>query len=138
DPAHSVALPKAMAALQQLSKLPNTSVALVSGRSLESLQEVSKASKDFYLVGSHGVEFLSALTAKSSSKPDDAKLQELHNPISQISNGIGGTWVEQKPYSVGSHTRQASQVASKSACDLIKIMAQQFFQLPEFCTETKF
>src|ERR1700709_1011922 len=57
DPEQARAIPEARAAVLALLALPNTRVALVSGRSLASLEQVADVPDSVLLVGSHGVEF---------------------------------------------------------------------------------
>jgi trehalose 6-phosphate phosphatase len=56
DPEAARALPEARAAVLRLIAMPNTRVALVSGRALESLIQVSNLPDSVLLVGSHGIE----------------------------------------------------------------------------------
>jgi trehalose 6-phosphate phosphatase len=57
NPADARPLPAAAAALSALAELPSTSVALISGRALSVLRELSGAPPTVHLVGSHGAEF---------------------------------------------------------------------------------
>ena len=50
------ALPEAHAAVERLAALPATRVALVSGRSVTDLEQVSRFGDEVLLVGSHGIE----------------------------------------------------------------------------------
>ncbi len=56
EPEMARALPEARAAVLALLELPNTRVALISGRSLASLEEVADLPDTALLVGSHGIE----------------------------------------------------------------------------------
>src|SRR3989304_3687777 len=58
-PEPSLAKPEraAMVALHVLSQLPQTHVAVISGRALRDLASLSRLSEDVHLVGSHGSEF---------------------------------------------------------------------------------
>src|SRR5690554_4012376 len=55
DPAAARALPEARAGMLALLDAPKTSVALISGRAMESLIAVSEAPDGILLSGSHGV-----------------------------------------------------------------------------------
>src|SRR6188768_1124490 len=57
DPARARALPAAREAVLRLLAMPRTRVAVVSGRAIESLEEVVDLPDNTLLVGSHGVEF---------------------------------------------------------------------------------
>src|SRR5690554_7005804 len=56
DPEHARATPEAREAVLRLLDLPNTRVALVSGRALRSLEQVAGLPDNVLLVGSHGIE----------------------------------------------------------------------------------
>src|SRR5690606_32452802 len=59
EPMRSRAVPEATAAIDRLVALPDTVVALVSGRTLEHLRIIAEHDDDsrVWLAGSHGVEF---------------------------------------------------------------------------------
>ena len=57
DPATSRPLPGSAAAVRALAELPDTTVAMLSGRALADLREVSGFAAPVRLVGSHGGEF---------------------------------------------------------------------------------
>src|SRR5690606_12131209 len=56
-PTHAVPLPEAVAAIRTLAVLPQTVVAVSSGRSLRDLAAISRLPSEVRLVGSHGSEF---------------------------------------------------------------------------------
>lgn len=56
DPAAARALPDSVAALHALADLPNTTVAIVSGRSIADLHTLLGDPGALYLIGSHGAE----------------------------------------------------------------------------------
>src|SRR6266496_4401876 len=57
DPTRAVPLPEAVAAIRSLAALPQTTVAVVSGRALRDLAALSRLPSEVHLVGSHGSEF---------------------------------------------------------------------------------
>src|SRR6185436_16727348 len=57
DPSTAVPLPESVAAVRALAALPQTTVAVVSGRALRDLAALSRLPSEVYLVGSHGSEF---------------------------------------------------------------------------------
>ena len=57
DPTTAVPLPEAVAAVRALAALPQTTVAVVSGRALRDLAALSRLPSEVHLVGSHGSEF---------------------------------------------------------------------------------
>lgn len=108
DPSSSRATPEAMAALHRLLELPDTVVALVSGRSLGSLAEVAEAPAGTVLVGSHGLETRLGDGTTAPIGLDDtqrAALVDLDERLSALAAGAPGAWVERKPSSVSLHTR---------------------------------
>src|SRR5262249_57296313 len=56
-PPQAVPLPEAVAAVRALASLPQTTVAVVSGRALRDLAALSRLPSEVHLVGSHGSEF---------------------------------------------------------------------------------
>ena len=57
DPTKAWPLPEAVAAVRSLAALPQTTVAVISGRSLRDLAALSRLPSEVHLVGSHGSEF---------------------------------------------------------------------------------
>lgn len=57
DPSKAVPLPESVAAVRALAALPQTTVAVVSGRALRDLAALSRLPSEVHLVGSHGSEF---------------------------------------------------------------------------------
>ena len=57
DPSDAKPLPEAVAAVRALAALPQTTVAVVSGRALRDLATLSRLPSEVHLVGSHGSEF---------------------------------------------------------------------------------
>ena len=57
DPAAAGPLPEAVAAVRALAALPQTVVAVISGRALRDLATLSRLPSEVHLVGSHGSEF---------------------------------------------------------------------------------
>ena len=81
NPADARALPAGSAALLDLAALPDTFVALVSGRALEVLRELSGMPDSVHLVGSHGAEFNTGFT----QTVDTALLAEIAGGRSEVS-----------------------------------------------------
>ncbi|GAB3943855.1 hypothetical protein GCM10027614_33120 [Micromonospora vulcania] len=57
DPSTAVPLPESVAAVRALAALPQSTVAVVSGRALRDLAALSRLPSEVHLVGSHGSEF---------------------------------------------------------------------------------
>lgn len=117
DPARARALPEAREAVLRLLALPATRVALVSGRALGSLEEVSQLPDEALLVGSHGVEI--RLDPEEDAVQLDAEEREkvgvLEDVLKGIARGIDNVWIEDKPAGFALHTRLATERHSRVA-----------------------
>jgi trehalose-phosphatase len=106
DPFSVRPLPEAVAALRSLASLPDTTIAVISGRALRELAVMSRLPSEVHLVGSHGSEFdigfLHGL---------DERARALHRRLTatlrRMINGADGVLLEIKPASVAVHVRQA-------------------------------
>jgi trehalose 6-phosphate phosphatase len=117
DPERARALPEAREAVLRLLALPNTRVALVSGRSLTSLEEVARLPDNALLIGSHGIEI-------RLDNPDDAFALEPHEQeavevlnevLGEVADSFDDVWLEEKPAGFALHTRLASDHNSRVA-----------------------
>src|ERR1700730_6818645 len=106
DPTHAAPLPEALAAIRSLAALPQTTVAVISGRALRDLAALSRLPSEVHLVGSHGSEFdvgfVHALdqTARGLHR-------KLETALEEIVGGATGTGLEVKPASIAVHVRRA-------------------------------
>jgi trehalose 6-phosphate phosphatase len=117
SPEKARALPEAHAAVLRLHAIPNTRVALVSGRALRSLIEVSDLPDDVLLVGSHGIE-LRLDEPDSRIALDTAELERvdvLQEVLSHVADSIDDVWLESKPAGFALHTRLATEQNSRLA-----------------------
>lgn len=107
DPSTSAPLPAAAEALRTLAALPDTAVAVLSGRRLADLEALTGLVDVARLVGSHGAEF------GGGAAPLDAdargRLAWLTTTLERIAAGRPGVYVETKPVSAVLHTRTASR-----------------------------
>jgi len=118
DPAKARALPEAREAVLRLAAAPRTRVALVSGRSIQGLEEVTEGLPDsIFLVGSHGLEIrLDAGTQFAPLEPEEqAGLTTLGEVLESVADGHDGVWLERKPAGFALHTRLATQENSRIA-----------------------
>jgi len=113
DPLAARALPAAAQALTGLADLPDTSAALVSGRALGVLRELSAMPPTVHLVGSHGAEFEAGFT----QDVDEALLQRVIGELNDIAEGRPGVTVETKPASAALHVRNASPADAEAALE---------------------
>jgi trehalose 6-phosphate phosphatase len=111
NPADARPLPPAAEALAALAELASTSVALISGRALSVLRELSGAPPTVHLVGSHGAEFDTGF----AHDVDDALLARITTELNAIAADRPGVTVETKPASVALHVRNASASDGESA-----------------------
>lgn len=117
DPAAARALPEARAAVERLAAQPGTRVALVSGRALDSLEQVAQVGDDILLVGSHGIE-LRLDSAEDAIVLDDterARMAALSDVLDQVADSVDSVWVEEKPAGFALHTRLATEQHSRVA-----------------------
>ncbi|MCU1473076.1 trehalose-phosphatase [Amnibacterium sp.] len=117
DPDAARALPAAHAAVERLAVLPGTRVALVSGRSVDDLERVSRFGDEVLLVGSHGIEL-------RLDDPDDVialnekereSMAVLEQVLEQVADSLDQVWLEPKPAGYALHTRLATNRRSRVA-----------------------
>jgi trehalose 6-phosphate phosphatase len=117
DPEKARATPEARAAVERLIALPDTRVALVSGRSLRDLEQVAPFDDAVLLVGSHGIEL-------RLDDPDDVlaldaeeqqQLDVVGRVLDQIADTLDSVWIEPKPAGYALHTRLATDRHSRVA-----------------------
>lgn len=111
DPSAARALPASGVALTALADLPDTDAALVSGRALGVLRELSAMPASVHLVGSHGAEFDTGFT----HDVDDELLARIVAELREIAADRPGVTVEPKPASVALHVRNASLADGEAA-----------------------
>lgn len=113
NPADARPLRDAAKALVALSELPGVSTALISGRALEVLRELSGMPAAVHLVGSHGAEFDSGF----AHPIDRALLDTITDALQAIAASRPGVTVELKPASVALHVRNAEAADAEAALD---------------------
>ncbi|UFU07205.1 trehalose-phosphatase [Ruania halotolerans] len=112
DPADARPLPEASAALEELAAADSVQVALVSGRPVEELQQLSSPPPGTWLVGSHGAEQGEVdetgrlhLLPFSLTEDQAGLLADVTAAVGQIAAAYPGAWVEHKPAAAVLHTR---------------------------------
>ena len=126
NPADARPLPEAAAALAGLADLPATSVALISGRALGVLRQLSGAPSTVHLVGSHGAEFDTGF----AHAIDEALLTKITAELEHIAAGRPGVTVETKPASVALHVRNASPADGETALAAARVASQAWAAHP--------
>ena len=117
DPETARALPEARAAVLRLLGMPGTRVALVSGRALRSLEQVSDLPDTALLVGSHGIE-IRLDSPEDSVSLDTAELRRvdvLNRVLGKVADSVDQVWLESKPAGFALHTRLATEHDSRMA-----------------------
>lgn len=115
-PEDARAIPEAAQAIDRLIRLPDTRVAYISGRALESLMEVASPPESVLLSGSHGVEArLDAAPGVELTEEERAAVARLRRLLESVSQQHPGTWVEVKPAGFALHSRTASADVAASA-----------------------
>lgn len=116
DPTKAVPLPESVAAIRALATLPQTTVAVISGRALRDLAVLSRLPSEVHLVGSHGSEFDIGFVERLSPELLEVR-SRLKAELRKIAHGRPGVRLEIKPASVAVHTRGA---APDVAADVVK------------------
>src|SRR3954454_4958588 len=102
DPSAAGPLPEAVAAVRALASLPQTVVAVISGRALRDLAALSRLPSQVHLVGSHGSEFDFGFIQRLPPE-----LHELHGrllaDLRSISLDHPAIRLETKPASIAVH-----------------------------------
>ncbi|HWH26836.1 MAG TPA: trehalose-phosphatase [Pseudolysinimonas sp.] len=117
SPEAARALPEARDAVLRLLALPDTRVALISGRALRSLIEVADLPDTTLLVGSHGIE-IRLDDPKDRIGLDTAELEQvdvLGEILGEVADSIDDVWLETKPAGFALHTRLATDENSRLA-----------------------
>ena len=119
DPARATPLPESVAAVRALATLPQTKVAVISGRSLRDLAALSRLPSEIHLVGSHGSEFdvgfINALAPELVEMRD-----KLGATLIALTKGRPGIRLEHKPASVAVHTRGADRELAAEVATAVK------------------
>ncbi|MBT1004383.1 trehalose-phosphatase [Paenarthrobacter sp. DKR-5] len=110
-------LPGSAAALDVLCRLPWTTVALVSGRDVDTLRGLAKPSQLIALIGSHGAEiWLGPHADPLTLTPEQEDLlASVRTSLAELSGRYPGTTLEHKPAAVVLHTREADDDVAAAA-----------------------
>lgn len=120
DPAAAEADREAMTALKALAAMPQTHVAVISGRALGDLAARTRDLEHAHLVGSHGSEYETGLAEALS--PDAAALRgRLADYLRGLAGKHQGLHVEEKPAAFALHYRNAPTDAAAAAVGAVEI-----------------
>lgn len=147
DPSASAPTAAAAAALERLAALPQADVrlALVSGRDLATLAQLSGAPVGTSLVGSHGAEQGHVVAASADAEtsraegtssverhpfaltPDErATLDGVRAGLEAVAAEAEGAWVEDKPSAAVLHTRRTEPGAAERAGDAARAVGARY------------
>lgn len=113
-PENAVPNPASIAAIEAAGELPDTAAAVVSGRELAVLKELSGLTAPVTLVGSHGSEFESGF-AEEITPQRQALLDRLIAELRSIAADRPGAMVETKPASTTLHVRNVADADDRTA-----------------------
>lgn len=103
-PTQAYPLPVSLISMRVLAALPDTSAAVISGRSLRDLAAMSRLPREVHLVGSHGsesdIDAIDALDAQAA-----AALKDLHQSVASLARMVPEAHIELKPTGVAVHLR---------------------------------
>jgi trehalose 6-phosphate phosphatase len=116
-PSDARPLPESASALGALATLPDTVVALVSGRGLADLAAVSGFGSPIRMVGSHGGEFDDGAAVLDDAQR--ARLERLAAELEELVAGEPGVVLEHKPAGVAVHVRHAPPEVGRRVLDAV-------------------
>jgi len=118
DPSQAFPERESVVALRNLARLPDTHVAVISGRALRDLDALARLPEDVHLVGSHGSEF--DLDFAKRLSPEQRELRgRVRAELEEISGHGPGLLLEEKPASIAFHYRNADDGVAKQALDAV-------------------
>ena len=128
DPEDSEPAPGAIAALRSLAALPDTHVAVASGRDVRALRELTGvgSAERITLIGSHGAEATRADVA-SQGRLDPAQralLDELTALVAELIDRHPGARLERKQAAVAVHTRGLPADDAAAALEEARTLAE--------------
>ena len=114
DPEASRMIAPARKALEKLTTLPGVSIAIVTGRAIDSVKRVAEPLNEWFLVGSHGIEVLSPGEVADYETPWLVP-GGLINQFEAVIAAQPGTRLEQKPFGLALHTRGVEEQLARKA-----------------------
>lgn len=117
NPSESRVIPTARTALDALEGLPETWIAFVSGRPLDSLARVTESDDAALLIASHGVEVRleGGVVDVGLTDAERARLAALEAELTVIVDSTPGSKLEHKPVGLGLHTRGVASGVARDA-----------------------
>ncbi len=118
-PDQALANERSVEALVALAALPDTHVAVVSGRSVGALETLCSFPPAIRLVGSHGSEYRDGPGIELDPAQTDL-LAQIAEHLGQLAVDDSGFVVESKPFSVAFHYRMADPTLAEQAVAAIE------------------
>jgi len=118
DPAAAQPIRESIVALRSLATLPDTHVAVVSGRSLRDLAALSRLPPEVHLVGSHGSEFDPDFAARLDADTRELTVV-LQQSLDAVALGHPGATVERKPAGAAFHYRMCDDLTRSGAIEAV-------------------
>lgn len=119
DPQDAAPAPGGMESLRRLAALPDTHVALVSGRDVRTLTELARigSAESIVLIGSHGAESnrREVVAGGRLDEAQRARLDELTEHVAALIDEYPGSRLERKRAGVAVHTRGLRQERADAA-----------------------
>jgi trehalose 6-phosphate phosphatase len=119
DPEHSAPAPGAMDALRGLAALPDTHVAVASGRDVRTLRNLTGvgSAESITLIGSHGAEATRPNIAAQDRLDDEQRvlLDDLTAQVAELIERHPGARLERKRAAVAVHTRGLPKADAEAA-----------------------
>ena len=100
---------ESVAALRQLAAMPDTHVAVISGRALRDLAALSRLPEEIHLVGSHGTEFDVGF-ADDLSPEQRVRRDQILEKLNGIARRDRGFIIEPKPAGVDDESTTARPI----------------------------
>jgi trehalose-phosphatase len=114
DPEASRMIAPAREALETLTPMSGVTIALVTGRAIDSVKRVADPLDEWFLVGSHGVEVLSPGELRGYETPWLVP-SDLIKKFEAVVAAHPGTRLERKPFGLALHTRGVEQALARDA-----------------------
>ncbi|HNQ22835.1 MAG TPA: trehalose-phosphatase [Phycisphaerae bacterium] len=118
NPEQAEADRESLVALKLLAGMPQTHVAIISGRALADLAARTADADELHLVGSHGSEFEAGFTTPLPAPANDL-LERLLLDVAKIAESAPGSTVEVKPAALAFHYRNADERDALRALEAI-------------------
>jgi trehalose 6-phosphate phosphatase len=117
EPMDVAPVPGAMPVLGELADLPGVTVALVSGRALAPLRQLTGATDPLVLIGSHGAESSLSTVSHALTDEERARYDALDEALEGLLHRHPEVRLERKPSALVLHTRGLAEPAARAALD---------------------